>query len=88
MICTYQFYNERIIEGDNLDALLGVAQDFEQFARSQGLPDTVPPFRYSTDEGSLVYIDLHATHPAWALVAFDPHAFKAWAEKNGVDLID
>lgn len=87
MICTYQFYNERVFEGSDLDALLGVAQDFEQFARSQGLPDTVPPFRYSTDS-ERVYIDLHATHPAWGLVAFNAHAFHAWAVKHGVDLID
>ena len=85
---TYQFYNERVFEGTDLDALLGVAHSFEAFARSQGVSDEVPPFRYSSDSESRVFIDLHGTHPAWDGVSFDPHAFKAWAEKNGVDLID
>ena len=85
---TYQFYNERVIEGAMpVHQLLAVAHSFEAFARSQGVSDEVPPFRYSTSTNR-VFIDLHATHAGWDGVSFDPHAFHAWAQRNSVDLFD
>ena len=91
---TYQIMDDRVIEGvpsTPVGHLLRVAHSFEQFARRQGLPDTVPPFAYTfsrDSEGARVWIDLHGGHPAWDDTAFNRHAFQAWAITYCVDLLD